>query len=179
MRTLMMLASAAVFFVVTSLAAADVGINANIGIPQPVVITQAPEFIFAPNLGFYVAVGVPYDIVLISNNYYLYRGNVWYRAPYYNGPWVETKYRSLPPGLRKHKFEKIRAVRDQEYRVYQSDRDHYRGKHFRPDKEWKHERKEEQKEMKQERKEEKREMKEEKKMEKEERKHGGGKHGKD
>jgi len=39
---------------------------------------------------------------------------------------------------------------------YQSDRDHYRGKHFRPDKEWKQERKEEQKEMKQERKEEKR-----------------------
>ena len=175
MRKLMMVASAAVFFTVTSLAAADVGVNVNIGIPQPVVITEAPEFIFAPTLGFYVAVGVPYDIVLISNNYYLYRGNVWYRAPHYNGPWVMTTYRSLPPGLRKHKFERIRAVRDQEYRVYQADRDHYRGKHFRPDKQWK-----------QARKEDNREMKEERKMEKEERKHddgkhgnGGGKHGKD
>jgi hypothetical protein len=166
MRTLLMVASAAVFFLVTSLASADVGVNVNIGIPQPVVIAEAPEFIFAPTLGFYVAVGVPYDIVLISNSYYLYRGNVWYRAPYYNGPWVVTKYRSLPPKLRKHKFERIRSVRDQEYRVYQADRDHYRGKRFRPDKEWKQERKQEQ-----------REMKEERKMEKEERKQGGGKQG--
>ena len=72
-----------------------------------------------------------------------------------------TKYRSLPPGLRKHKFEKIREVRDREYRVYQADRDHYRGKRFRPDKE-----------MKRERKEEKREMKEDRKRDKNERKHG-------
>jgi len=51
MRKLMMLASAAVFFVVTSLAAADAGINVNIGIPQPVVITQAPEIYLCAELG--------------------------------------------------------------------------------------------------------------------------------
>jgi hypothetical protein len=174
--------------------AGNVSVGINVGTPtpvymdagpQPVTITEPVEFIFAPGLGFYVAVGVPYDIVFVSNYYYLHRGNHWYRAPYYNGPWVVTGYNRLPPGLRKHRFERIRTIRDREYRIYREDPSRYKGKHFRPDKEWKHERKEERKEMKQERKEERkeikqdrkedrREMKQDKKMEKEERKHGGG-----
>jgi hypothetical protein len=69
----------------------------------------------------------------------------------------------LPPGIRKHRIEQIRSYRDREYRVYRNDRDHYRGRNFRPD----HERK---KELKEERRHDKEEMKEDRRRDKEERK---------
>jgi hypothetical protein len=113
-----------------------------------------------------VAVGVPHDIFYYGNIYYLYRDSRWYRGDYYNGPWRHVERRSLPPGLRKHKFERIRHYRDEEYRRYR-DHDHYRGRHFKPDKEWKEGRKEH-------RREEKEQRKAEKRYEKEERGHGRG-----
>ncbi|MRS05897.1 hypothetical protein EG832_22160, partial [bacterium] len=35
--------------------------------PQPVVIEEPPEFIQPPEVGFYVATGVPYDLFFVSN----------------------------------------------------------------------------------------------------------------
>ena len=149
--------------------AGNVGVNVdvNIGGRQPVIIEEPPEFVYPGELGFGVAVGLPYDMFYISGSYFLFRGNSWYRAPYYNGPWVVTRYKSLPPGLRRHKLERIHEYREREYRAFRGDREHYRGKYYRPDKH----------EMKERRKEEKREMKEEKRERKEERKEGKG-HGK-
>ena len=159
------------------LLAADVGFDLNLNIgngrggaavpvavpaPPPVVIEEPPQFIVPSALGFYVAVGVPYDLFYISNNYYLLRGNVWYRGSNYNGPWVAAPYRSLPPGLRRHKYDRIRYIRDEEYRRYREDEVHYRGKHFRPEKEWKERRKEEHQQWKEEKKWEKEERKQHK-----------------
>lgn len=156
----------------------DVGIGVNIQIgnrPAPVpvgpavVIEEPPVFLVPPALGFSVAVGVPYDLFYISGMYYFYSGGVWYRGPYYNGPWVLVKHKHLPPGLRKHKFERIRHFRDEEFRAYRADESRYRGKHFRPEKV-----------MKEMHKEERKRLKEEKKWEKEERKRQKhGKHGED
>ncbi len=150
--------------------ASNVGFDLNVNVsnqprvvapaPVPVVIEEPPEFIAPPSLGFYVSVGAPYDMFYLSSNYYLYRGNVWYRSVGYNGPWVSVRYENLPYGLRKHRYEKIREIRDAEYRVYAEHQDRYHGKHFRPEKQ-----------MKERRKEEKREWKEEKRRDKEERKH--------
>lgn len=161
--------------------AADVGIGVNINVGNrppvapvyaspPVVIEEPPVFVMPPVLGFYVAVGIPYDMLFVSNFYYLHRGNAWYRAPHYNGPWVVTPYRSLPPGIRKHRFERIRYYRDEEYRRYRNDEMHYGGHHFRPEKERKEHRKEERREVKEERKQGKEQRKEDKKWEKEQRK---------
>ncbi len=140
--------------------------------PPPVVIEEPPLFLYPPELGFGVAVGLPYDVFYISGAYYLSRDNIWYRAPYYNGPWVVTKYRSLPPGLRRHKFERIHYYRDRDYRAYQAGADRYHGRYYRPDKHMK-------KEMKEQRKMEKERRKEEKKWDKAERGHGHdqGRHG--
>lgn len=148
--------------------------------PMEFFIEEPPEFIVPSALGFYVAVGVPYDLFYLSNTYYLYRNNTWYRAPRYNGPWVATSYRRLPPGLRRHKFEKIRHHRDHEYREYRDNGRHYQGRHFRPDRDEKEHRREERHQMKEERrweKEERRREKEEHKREKED--HKRGKHGRD
>ncbi|HZV82485.1 MAG TPA: hypothetical protein VFF53_10005 [Geobacteraceae bacterium] len=164
-------------------ASAEVNVNVNVGVPvipvpPPLVLSAPPEFIMPPALGVYVAVGVPHDLFYLGGTYYLYRDNGWYRGQYYNGPWNRVERRYLPPGLRKHKYERIRYYRDEEYRRYRDDHDHYRGRHFKPEKEWKEERKAERREEKARRKEEKRYEKEERKQDKGEgRGHGHGKHG--
>lgn len=166
-----------------SSAQAEVNVNVNVGVPAPRVIVSgppsvhfdvAPLFIAPPGLGFYVGVDTPYDIIFSSDYYYLYYGNGWHRSRSHNGPWVEVPYRQLPPGIRKHRIEQIRSYRDREYRVYHNDRDHYRGRNFRPDherkKELKEERRYDKKELKEERRHDKEEMKEDRRRDKEERK---------
>ncbi len=96
--------------------------------PPAVVIDEPPEFVAPPALGFYAAVGTPYDLFYAANRYYLCRGNAWYSAPYYNGPWVQVGYRALPWGLRKYPVERIRYMRDE------AGYDDYNGyRHFRPE----------------------------------------------
>ncbi|WP_238379007.1 hypothetical protein [Geobacter metallireducens] len=137
----------------------NVGNRSGVVIPAPpavvvpaprVVIEEPPLFIAPPRLGFYVGVDIPYDIFYISGRYYLWQDNYWYRAPSYGGPWTVVNHRNLPPGLRKHKLERIRYYRDDEYRVYSHEHDHYRGKHFKPGKEYKERYKEERKREKRE-----------------------------
>ncbi|BCR02988.1 hypothetical protein DESUT3_00570 [Desulfuromonas versatilis] len=117
---------------------AEVGINLNINLGDggavPVVIEEPPVFLLPARLGFSVAVGVPYDMVFIEGRYYLYRGNIWHVAPRYSGPWVVVGHDHLPYGLRKHKYREIVLCRDEEYRYYKRDRDHYRGHVHHPGK---------------------------------------------
>lgn len=165
-----------------SSAQAEVNVNVNVGIPVPRVVVSAPPavlfsvpplFITPSRLGFYVGVDTPYDIVFSSDYFYLYYGNSWHRSRHHNGPWVEVPYRDLPPGIRKHRIEQIRSYRDREYNVYRKERDHYRGKNFRPD----HERKEQ---IKEERRHDREEWKDERRRDREERredKREGKQHG--
>jgi len=133
MRKLLALASTLVLFQTASMArAADISFNINVGGP-PIVISQPPDFLYPPELGFGVAVGVPYDMFYLSGIYYINRGGGWYRTSYYGGSWIKIRHRELPPELRKYKVLKIHEFRDREYRTYARDRDHYRGKYFRPE----------------------------------------------
>lgn len=143
---------------------AEVNVNVNLGVPVPPpgrvvvgappgVLFEAPPLFLVPReLGFHVGVDMPYDIVFASNYYYLYYGNRWYRSGYYNGPWVKVRYESLPRQVRKHKMERIHHYRDDEYRVYSREREQYRGRSFRPDKERREHIKEERRQEKEERK---------------------------
>jgi hypothetical protein len=180
-KRLLVISAIAAASAAQAVCASDVGVDLNIRIgnqppavavpvpaPAPVVVIEEPPvFLYPPGLGFYVAVGVPYDLFFIDNHYYLYRGNAWHRARHYGGPWVEVRHKHLPPGLRRHRVERIRVIRDDEFRVYDRDRGHFRGKHFRPDKEGKERRKEEHERWK-----------DEKKRDKEERGHDRGNRGK-
>ena len=131
--------------------AGDVHVDVNVGVPgvavpvygpPHVVIEEPPLFVLPPTLGFYVAVGVPYDIVFIRPYYYLHRGGGWYRAPHYRGPWKTVHHKHIPHGLRKWDVRKVRHYRDREHSAYRSHGVHYRGKHFRPDGNWREHRKE-------------------------------------
>lgn len=102
-------------------------------VPPQVAFRRAPRFIFAPTLGFYVAVETPYNLIYLDGRYFLRDGRFWYGAPYYNGPWVRVRGRELPPGLRRFRAEEIRHHRDTEYRAFREDREHYRGRWYTPD----------------------------------------------
>ena len=116
------------------------------------------QFVYPDSLGFYVAVGVPYDLFYLQNSYFLFRDGRWLRAPSSRGPWMVQRYRELPPGLRRYKIERIREYRTREYAVYNRDREHYRGRNFRSGKE---QRKAEKRLEKEQRRDEKRVDKEE------------------
>ncbi|HEY5497930.1 MAG TPA: hypothetical protein VIK19_06320 [Syntrophales bacterium] len=148
----------AVVLVTFSLASAAFGVTG----PR-IVLSSHPDFIMPPSLGFYVAVGTPYDLYRVNNNYYVFHDNAWYRGAYYNGPWRAVNYQQLPQNLRRHNQEQIRAIRDEEYRHYRDNRDSYRGKHFKPDKAWKEQRKADKKQAKHEQNQWKEERKADKK----------------
>jgi hypothetical protein len=130
MRKLLAVTSAVVLFGTASMAQA-VSFNINVGGP-PIVISQPPDFIYPSELGFGVAVGVPYDMFYSSGIYYVYRGGGWYQTSSYGGTWRKVGSRQLPPELRRYNINKIHAFRDREYRTFSKDRDHYRGKRFTP-----------------------------------------------
>lgn len=145
--------------------------------PQYVNIEEDVNFVLPGALGFYVAVGVPYDLFYVQNTYYLYRDGRWLRASASRGPWVVMGYRDLPQPLRRHRIERIRAYRNAEYDVYRRDREQYHGRHFMTARdEWKGQRRDE----KEHRKDEKRAEKAERRADKEEqRQHRGERHGRD
>ncbi|MFH1029253.1 MAG: hypothetical protein V1791_14730 [Pseudomonadota bacterium] len=124
------------------------GVGLNIGLPwvvapapvyaypdntyEPVVTEVAPEFVLPPELGFYVAVGVPYDLFYYNNSYYVNRGNIWYNSSYYNGPWSQVYYSDIPYLFNRYPFERIRHYRDSYYGRYQRHGAWEGYSHFRP-----------------------------------------------
>lgn len=120
---------------VSSAWSSDVSIQIQLGnpAPAPYVVSQPPLFLYPQDLGFYVAVGVPFGLFYIDNYYYTIRGGVWYVSPHYDGPWYYVKPGHLPPGLVKHKYRDVIHRRDAEYRHYMKDRDHYRGRKYHPE----------------------------------------------
>lgn len=169
---------------IQELYAGNVGVDVNIHLgnqPRPVIVTQPPpvvvaepvyepepyyeveeevDFIYPRELGFYVAVGVPYDLFYLNNVYFIFRDGRWLRSGSSRGGWVNVRYRDLPPTLRRHRMDRIREYRTREYVVYQRDRDHYRGRHRSDKGYWKAARHEEKRHQKEQRREDKRYEKE-------------------
>lgn len=172
-------------FSASELHASNVGVDLNIRVgaePRPVIVTEPVyqpepyydeveveeevEFIYPAALGFYVAVGVPYDLFYFNNSYFIFRDGRWLRSHSSRGGWVATRYRELPPVLRRHRLERIREYRSREYVVYQRDREHYRGRHRSDRGYWKGARHDEKRFQKEQRREDKRFVKEQRREEK-------------
>lgn len=47
---------------------------------REIYIEEDVDFIFPESLGFYVAVGLPFDLFYVGKKYYLYRDGYWHRA---------------------------------------------------------------------------------------------------
>jgi len=103
-------------------------------VPPPVMLPATPpQFVYVPDLGYYVAVGTPYDIAYIGNNYYINSNGYWYRAAYYGGPLVRIERRMWPPLLVRYGLRDFRRFRDLEFKRYDRDRAHYRGQLHSPE----------------------------------------------
>lgn len=98
--------------------------------PAPVVALPEtpPQFVYVPSLGYYVAVGIPNDVVYLDGSYYVVQGGVWYRSAYYGGPEVIVEGGMLPSIIRGHSLAEMRRFREAEYRRYARDPGHYRGR---------------------------------------------------
>jgi len=101
--------------------------------PPPVVFGHAPQFIYSEQLGMYVAVGVPYDLIYTGSEYFYWYGGRWYHGPYYNGPWAFATRAYYPPTLLRYRIGSIRHYRDYEYRQWQRHGRNYRGRFHRPE----------------------------------------------
>jgi hypothetical protein len=134
------LIAAAIVLTASQAVPAHAGTNFNLSIgfpvavaavppPPPVpvaprVVVGAPDFFYAPSLGFYVSVGGPMDIFFCGGNYYRYDRGYWYSSRSYNGHWARTHSRGLPPELRRHSYKEIRDFRDRDYRRHMETRNH-------------------------------------------------------
>lgn len=102
-------------------------------VPVPEVrFEQAPEFIYSRDLGLFVSMGIPYDIVYDNVSYYLFYGGYWYKGRSYNGPWEIVTVSNLPARLLQNRIEQIRYQRDLEVRRYESMGEKYEGQFHRP-----------------------------------------------
>lgn len=86
------------------------------------------RFIYPDELGFYVAIGVPYELCYIGSSYYLFNDGRWLRAHSRRGPWIAMGYRELPTVLRQHRIERIRDYR-QHGTTSHRERERYRDRH--------------------------------------------------
>ncbi|KZK74429.1 MAG: hypothetical protein A3K90_03980 [Pelodictyon luteolum] len=137
MNTGMKIAAAAALLAAAGFAPeaqAKVNVNINLGAPAPFIVSspapvvveqrgprrfvidQRPRFLYTPDLGFYVSVGAPYDIIYHQDRYYIYEGGEWYRSSNYGGPWVRVRQNRVPGRITRHRYEDIRSRRDYEYR---------------------------------------------------------------
>ena len=64
--------------------------------PRPVYVDQPPEMVVIPRSNVYFAPGVSVDLFFYDNRWWNRRGDRWYRASDYNGPWVSVGPRYVP-----------------------------------------------------------------------------------
>jgi hypothetical protein len=124
MRVLLAVVVLILLFQLSSLAQEQIDFNINVGGP-PAVLEEPPEFVYPPELGFGVAVGIPYDLFYVNGAYFLFRGDSWFKAPFYGGSWTKVGKKNLPRELRKNKIAKIHQYRDREYSQYQKDQQRF------------------------------------------------------
>lgn len=97
--------------------------------PPPVVVfQQPPQLLYSAQLGYYVAVNTPYEMVFVDKTYYVHRNGYWFASSSYTGPFVAAQPQYLPVGLTRYRWADIRRYRDNEYRVYRRDPLHYQGR---------------------------------------------------
>jgi hypothetical protein len=77
-------------------AAAEVNVSVNLG-PPPVVVQQPPELVLVPQSDVYFVPDYNFDLFYYGGYWWSPRGDRWYRARAYNGPWRIVSRRVIPP----------------------------------------------------------------------------------
>jgi len=88
----------ALVFVTTGAAGearAEVSVNINIG-PPPIVVAEPPVVVMVPQSRIYYVPDIDIDVFFFAGYWWSPRGERWYRARSYNGPWVHMKPSGVP-----------------------------------------------------------------------------------
>jgi len=86
------------FWEVKEAATADVQLNINLG-PPPIVVIEPPVVVMIPNSKICFVPDPKIDIFFYSGYWWSPRGEQWYRARAYNGPWGIVKRHYVPAPL--------------------------------------------------------------------------------
>lgn len=126
-------AAIAMFLVIATVSsAADVQVNVNIG-PPPVVVAEPPEVVLVPGSRVYFVPEYDFDIFFYDGYWWSPRGDRWYRARYYDGPWRVISRRSVPRSVysvpRDYRHVYVREHRIPYGQWKKQGRDHDRGRH--------------------------------------------------
>ncbi len=91
-------------------AGVNLGINVNIG-PPPIVAPAPPEVVMVPGSQVYFVPGLEFDVFFYNGFWWSPRGDRWYRARAYNGPWgvVDSRYIPRPVFGVPHDYRRVYA----------------------------------------------------------------------
>lgn len=75
---------------------AEVYVNIDLG-PPPIVVSAPPAVVMIPQTGIYYVPDVGFDVFFYNGYWWSMRGDRWYRASQYKGPWGVVQ-RAYVPG---------------------------------------------------------------------------------
>jgi hypothetical protein len=110
-------------------AAAEVNVNVNLG-PPPVAVAQPPAVVLVPGSRVYFVPEVNYDVFFYNGYWWSPRGDRWYRARDYSGPWRPIPARIVPPPVHRVPRDYRRVYMHERHIPYgQWRREHNPGRH--------------------------------------------------
>lgn len=89
-----------IFAVYAGIAQAELNVNINLG-PPPIVVSEPPHIVMIPQTGIYYVPNVSYDVFFYNGFWWSPRGDRWYRASQYKGPWGAVEHAYVPAHLLK------------------------------------------------------------------------------
>lgn len=105
----------------------EVSVNVNVG-PPPIAVAEPPEVVLVPGSRVYYVPEVPYDVFYYSGYWWSPRGDRWYRARAYDGPWRVVSRRVVPsPVYRVPRDYRQVYVRERHIPYGQWKKEHYGG----------------------------------------------------
>lgn len=69
--------------------------------PPPIVVSAPSALVIMPQNGIYFVPGISYDVFFYDGYWWSPRGDRWYRASEYKGPWGIVEHRQVPGHLYK------------------------------------------------------------------------------
>lgn len=120
-------------------AAADVRVNVNIG-PPPIAVREPPAVVLIPRSQVYFVPEVDYDVFFYNGYWWSPRGDRWYRAGTYEGPWRVVPRRIVPPPVYRVPRDYRRVYMHERHIPYGHWKKEHRDRGRRGGREWERER---------------------------------------
>ena len=132
---------------------AEVSVSINLG-PPPIVVSQPPEVVMIPQSQVHFVPDPDIDVFFYGGFWWSPRGERWYRARAYKGPWVVIERRRVPRAVlyvpRDYRTRYAQEGRHVPYGQWKKDRSRWDRDNRKAHKQWEREREKEWKRSEQE-----------------------------